>query len=122
MPALKVEPTILTEVVSVGNWYFHNYKLGDEYFTQECAKEEYEALNRVDAVHPTLPDGAIWVNSCSATKYNTASGFIENNQFAQSGSVKFVKLAGKMASPVENDKLVDGVLDASTEAMLKETI
>lgn len=103
--------TKLTEITPVGSSYFHQYQLNGEFYNVECTQAEYEALGLKGATAPSLPNGAVWVNSFAGIKFNTASGRIENNQFCAAGSLQAVKLPGKPVGYVTSEKVVNNELD-----------
>lgn len=113
------DPIKLSEAKPVGEWCYHTYKINNEYFVKECTEKEHSDLGLPNAKPPKLPDGAVWVNSSKGTRFDTASGFIENNQYAVIGISRVVKISGKAAIPVGSDKVVNGELDVETEAMIK---
>ena len=102
----------LTLVEATGEWYFHKYKLGNEYFEQECTQQEYENMPKGG---PTLPKGALWLGSAKGTRFNTASGSLENGQYFLIDKVAIVKLPGKIAIPVAQERVVADELAKETE-------
>lgn len=110
----------LTKINTVGRWYFHQYELDGEFYTQECTKEEYDALALPGASAPNLPKGAKWINSQgNAAKFDTPSGFIENGQYAEVNGLNIVKIAGVQAVPIEQKDITqDGILDSAVEAQI----
>lgn len=109
---------MLTKVNIIGDKYVHVFQnaLG-EIYEVETTKEDYDQLATPGHVDPTPPEGFVWANSHSRKKYDTPSGDLEDNQYADYGLVH-VKVAGKDVVQVESTKVINDEL--STDVVLKD--
>ena len=96
-----MKPTLtLKKVLPVGTWYGHFYldKKGDRQFL-EVTQQEYES--------GVIQVPGTYVGGGCLTKFDTPSGFIEDNCYFQDGTSQVVKLSGKTIEPVKSGSVVN---------------
>lgn len=87
---------MLTKVNIIGFKYVHFFVNEEGHLLEvETTKEDYEQLGTSTPVNPTPPKGFTWVSSVTRMKYDTPSGDLEDNQYADE-IVRHVKLPNKL--------------------------
>ncbi len=89
----------LTQVNIIGNVYRDCFSLQDVRAEEVTTKEKYESLVRPEK------DGQVWSYSYTDHLYDSASGSLENGQFAQDGDSLIVKIAGHVQAGVTPKEL-----------------
>lgn len=95
----------LTKTSVIGVRYGHFYSGG----FQECTQQEYEALKMKGAGPPSLP--AKWLHSSGPMReYDTASGFLEENFYADLDENRYLVKTGGHEYQVAKDFIVNNEL------------
>lgn len=103
----------LTKVNIIGDKYYHRFvnPQTGEYYEVETTQEDYEQLGQPNPTNPvTNKEGFEWQFSGKRKKYDTATGDLEDDQYADYQTV-FVKVKGKAEVQVEPENIVNGTLD-----------
>lgn len=98
-----MKPTLtLKKVLPIGTWYGHFYldKNGDRQFL-EVTQQEYES--------GVVNVPGVYVGGGCLTKFDTPSGFIEDNCYFQDGTSQVVKLSGFKIEPLKGSPIVNNV-------------
>lgn len=113
---------MLQKVNIIGVKYVHIFRNEAGILEIECTKEEYDALGLPGAGAPDItPKGYEWVTSQGRNKYDTASGDLEDGQYADT-NLCMVKVPGYNWLSVHSSEIIGGVLSADAEAQIKQTI
>lgn len=87
---------MLTKVNIIGFKYVHFFANQQGAILEvETTKEDYEQLGQPNPTNPVPPNGFTWISSAARMKYDTASGDLEDNQYAEE-IVRHVKIPGKL--------------------------
>jgi hypothetical protein len=76
----------------------------------ETTKEDYEQLSGPNPKNPEYNGDLDWLHSLTRKKFNTASGDLEDGQYADY-NLRMVKVAGYVENSLEADKVLAGDVD-----------
>lgn len=104
---------MLQKVNIIGTKYVHVFhKEGtNEILERETTKEGYYITTVVDPMWPKAPQGFKYVFSVTRKRFDTASGDLEDGQYAEYVTC-FAKVAGKQPIQVEAEVIKAGIVDA----------
>lgn len=113
----KTLSTTITKAVIQGKQYFHVFKDAEGMpKIVSCSLEEYNALGLVDALKPQL-EGHEWMYSCDYPLIDSASGFLEANQYIEVGTdsvlIKLDSADPLEAVEIKKDRVVNDALTQS---------
>lgn len=106
-----VKVTKLKKAEIIGMVYYDVFrKPNGELQMVACSQKDYEDLAKKNAKQPKHPIG-VWEYSYANYRYNTLSGDLEDDMYADNGDMYAVKLKNAPQKEVPKEKIKNDVLD-----------